>query len=173
MTHLPLPAAALSSALLALTLLAGCAAAPAAGPASNAGAARTELPGLAAPTGEPDLPSLQGLHPQPGQVVRAAGPFDDRFVVEGLTFDGHAVTGRVRVTSDVSDLLELQVLAGFYDAGGHWLGTARFEQHADGETGHQHAGPPSETQAFSVAAPADLAGTAVSAAVGVPVLVNE
>ncbi len=32
MTHLPLPAAALSSALLALTLLAGCAAAPAADP---------------------------------------------------------------------------------------------------------------------------------------------
>ena len=112
-------------------------------------------------------------HPQPGQAVRAAGPFDNRFEIDGLAFDGQKVTGSVRITSDVSDLLELVVVAGFYDAAGTLLGTARFEHHAEGDAGHGHVGPPSETEEFSITVPADATGKAVSVAVGVPVLVNE
>ncbi|MGB4135621.1 MAG: hypothetical protein WA971_03590, partial [Microbacterium sp.] len=93
------------------------------------------------------------------------------FVVHGLTFDGSAVSGTLEVTSDVSDLLELVVVAGFYDADGRMVGTARFEEHAEGE--HEHTGPPSEATSFRIEVPAGLPAAAVSAAAGVPVLVNE
>ena len=78
----------------------------------------------------------------------------------------------MQVTSDVSDLLDLQVLAGFYDHDGALLGTGRFVHHL--EQGHDdQAGTPVEQQAFRIDVPADLRGRAVSAAVTVPVLVNE
>lgn len=164
----------LASALAAASLLSGCAApAPSDTPTPKPASVHTQLPGLTAPTGEPGLPSLTDTHPQPRQAVRAAGPFDNRFEIDRLAFDGHNVTGSVRITSDVSDLLELVVVAGFYDAGGQLVGEARFEHHADGDAGHQHPGPPSETEEFSIAVPAQAAGKAVSTAVGVPVLVNE
>ncbi|MCA4133045.1 hypothetical protein [Arthrobacter sp. M4] len=168
-------AAALAAVVLlaATGLLAGCSAAPVQpGDTATRASVRTQLPGLAAPSGEPDVPSLKDAHPQAGQAVRAAGPFDDRFQIDGLAFDGHQVKGTVRITSDVSDLLELQIVAGFYDAAGQLVGTARFEHHAD-DDGQQHAGPPEETQEFSIAVPSAAANTAVSAAVAVPVLVNE
>ena len=133
-------------------------------------AARTALPGLVVPTGEPTLPSLTSLSPKPGRVLQAAGPFDDRFVLERPQFDGAQVTAVVRITSDVSDLLDLQVLAGFYDRSGTLLGTARTEQHSDGE---EHAGPPEQSHPVRVPVPPELAGRAASAAVGVTVLVNE
>lgn len=165
----------LAPALVATLLVAGCSSAPAepSALAAQPAAVRTELPGLSAPAGEPDLPSLADTRPQPGQAVRATGPFDNRFEIDGLSFDGHTVSGAIRVTTDVSDLIELQVIAGFYDAGGRLLGTARFEHHADGDAGHGHAGPPSEIQEFSIDVPSAATGAAVSAAVGVPVLVNE
>ncbi|GHG55718.1 hypothetical protein GCM10012320_27750 [Sinomonas cellulolyticus] len=162
-------------AITAAALLAGCSAAPAAtsGPAPQPVSVQTQLPGLAAPTGEPDLPSLKATRPQPGQAVRADGAFDDRFEIDGLAFDGEAAAGAVRITSDVSDLLELVVVAGFYDRDGKLLTTARFEHHVDGDAGHQHAGPPSESEEFRIPVPAEFAGRAESAAVGAPVLVNE
>ncbi|NKR10617.1 MULTISPECIES: hypothetical protein [unclassified Paenarthrobacter] len=137
-----------------------------------AAAAKTSFPGLAAAEGEPDLSGLQATRPSPGQVLQVQGPFDDRLVVESLAFDGQAATGAVRITSDVSDLLELQVLAGFYDDDGTFLGTARFVHHR-GSEGHNHSGPPEEGEEFSIPVPAELKTKAVSAAVGVPVLVNE
>jgi hypothetical protein len=133
---------------------------------------QTSFPGLAAAQGEPDLPQLQIAHPQPGQAIQVNGPFDDRFVLENTAFTNTAATGTIRITSDVSDLLELQILAGFYDDKGALLGTGRFEHHA-GQEAHNHEGPPSETEAFTIDVPAGLAGKAVSAALGVPVLVNE
>lgn len=142
------------------------------GNAPMAAAAKTSFPGLAAAEGEPDLAGLQTRRPSPGQVLQVQGPFDDRLAFEGLALDGQAVTGAVRITSDVSDLLELQVLAGFYDDHGTLLGTARFEHHL-GSEGHNHSGPPEEREEFSIPVPAEFKGTAVSAAVGVPVLVNE
>jgi len=137
-----------------------------------ASAARTALPGLPAVTGDPELAGLASAHPEPGVVAVVEGPFDDRFELRGLQLAGETVTGTVTVTSDVSELIELQVVAGFYDADGKLLGTGRFTHHA-AEEDHGHTGPPSEEEAFEVVAPDDLAGTVAAAAVGVPVLVNE
>jgi len=136
-------------------------------------AARTSFTGLAPATAEPTLPSLHGLHPAPGTVAQATGPFDDRFSLRGLAFDGARVRGSATITSDVSDLLEFQAVAGFYDRKGRLLGTAQYVHHADESLGHENAGPPVETQRFAIAVPKQWRGVAVSAAVGVPVLVNE
>jgi hypothetical protein len=138
-------------------------------------AARTTFAGLAHAIGEPTLPSLRGLHPAPGTVAQAAGPFDDRFKLQGLAFDGARVRGSATITSDVSDVLEFQAVAGFYDRKGRLLGTAQHVHHADESSGgaHSDAGPPEETQRFTIAVPKQWRGVAVSAAVGVPVLVNE
>ena len=172
-------------ALLALTALAICALAAAflavrtggqpAAATDPAAAARTSFPDLQPAAGEPELPSLASLHPVPGTAVPASGPFDDRLVLSDLTYDGDAVRGSVQVTSDVSDILDLQALAGLYDAQGRLVGTARFDHHLDeSATEHEeHAGPPAELEPFVIPVPAELRGTAVAAAVGVPVLVNE
>jgi hypothetical protein len=133
----------------------------------------TSFPDLPVPTGEPDLPGIASAAPaSSGTVGHIPGPFDDRFRLDGLSFDGRRVAGSLDVTSDVSDLLELQVLAGFYDASGALIGRGRFTHHLDEETHHED-GPPSEHEAFTIAVPRRLRGQAVSAAVGVPVLVNE
>lgn len=145
---------------------------PAAAPKPAASAARTSFPGLTAAKGEPDLPGLEAVHPTPAQVLQVPGPFDDRLALEELAFTGSAVTGTVRITSDVSEVLDLQVLAGFYDAQGKLLGTAQFVHHTGAE-GHNHSGPPEQRENFTVSVPDDLKGRAVSAGVGVPVLVNE
>jgi len=141
------------------------------GKALPAAAARTSFPGLAAARGEPELASIGAAHPRSGQILQARGPFDDRFVLEGPTFDGSAVSGAVRVTSDVSDVLELQVLAGFFDEQGNLIGTGRFVHHL-GEGG-AYTGPPEEREKFRIPLPAALAHRAVSVTIGVPVLVNE
>ena len=142
-------------------------------PADPQAAARTSFPGLTPATGEPTLPGLATASPAPGSVAQVPGPFDDRFRLQGLVFDGRAVTGTVAVTSDVSDLLELEVLAGFYDRDGTLVGTAREVHHLDESTAApDHEGPPDEDYAFEIGVPAEVEG-AVAAAVGVPVLVNE
>ena len=164
---------AASLALLAAVVLTGRVSTPAPGAvAPPAAAAKTSFPGLASPEGEPDLPGLRTIRPSPGQVLQVQGAFDERLEFEGLVFDGQAATGSVKVTSDVSDLLELQVLAGFYDDRGNLLGTARFVHHLGAE-GHGHSGPSDEGEEFSIPVPAELKPRAVSAAVSVPVLVNE
>lgn len=123
------------------------------------------------PNADPELESLGQVHPRPGQIVPAAGPFDDRFVLEDLAFDGGTVSGAVRVTSDVSDVLDLEVLAGFYDAGGVLVGSGRFVHHLIEDT--THTGLPEERQEFTIAVPSVLASRAVAVSIGVPVLVNE
>ena len=131
---------------------------------------RTAFPDLEAPEGEPELESIADARPAPGEVVQAEGPFDQRIVLEDLVFDGTGVSGEVVVTSDISELLALQVLAGFYDEQGNLLGTDRFDHEPD--AGHTHGGP-SEPEEFAIMVPPEFADRAVSAAVGVPVLVNE
>ncbi|WP_144662940.1 hypothetical protein [Paenarthrobacter nicotinovorans] len=164
---------AASLAVLAVVVLGGRASFSASGgTAPMAAAAKTSFPGLVPAEGEPDLAGLQTTRPAPGQVLQVQGPFADRLVFEGLTFDGQAAIGAVRITSDVSELLELQVLAGFYDDQGTLLGTARFVHHL-GSQGHSHSGAPEEREEFSIPVPAEIKAKAVSAAVGVPVLVNE
>jgi hypothetical protein len=135
-------------------------------------AARTALPNLEHASGEPMLPGLRNARPAPGEVAIVRGPFDDRFRLRDLAMARRAVTGSLAVTSDVSDLLELQVLAGFYDADGRLLGTARFTHHLV-DDGHDHAGPPQELERFRIPVPRRLRRDTVAAAIGVPVLVNE
>lgn len=140
--------------------------------AEPASAVRTTLPGLRPATGDPGLPSLSRLHPQ--GVIQAPGPFDDRLVWDGLRFDGRQVTGMVQVRSDVSDILELEVVSGFYDRSGRLLGTGRSVYHLveDGPQA-QRSGAPHEARRFAIAVPARWRGTSVGAAAGVAVLVNE
>jgi hypothetical protein len=144
-------------------------------PPSPAAAARTSFPGLEPAGAEPDLPALATMHPAVGQIVQAPGPFDDRFILSDLRLDSAALHGVATVTSDVSDVLEFEALAGFYDEHGVLLGTGRFIYHLDESvpSAESHTGPPSELQAFSIAVPSELQGRALSAAIGVPVLVNE
>jgi len=170
--------AVLGATVLAVALLALAAGwlalRPEGGSADPLSAARTTFPGLQPPTGDPSLPSLTALKPLPGTVVQAAGPFDDRFHFDQLTFDGRTVKGRAEVTSDVSDILELEVLAGFYDRGGALIGTARDTYHHDESVPDaDHEGVPSQAHHFSIRVPKEFRGRAVAAAVGVPVLVNE
>jgi len=139
-----------------------------------ANVARTELPGLEPATGEPELAGIDTASPAPGEVVQVTGPFDDRFTTDHLTVAGGAVSGRLLITSDVSEVLELQVLAGFYDEHGTFLGTGRAVYHLDGGSDHaDDAGPPSELQEFHVVAPRRYADRVAAATIGVPVLVNE
>ena len=151
--------------------------ASASGEPAPAPTAVTSFPGLAtADSDTPTLASLASAGPQAGTVIQAAGPFDDRFVLQDLAFGESGVTGSVEVTSDVSEVIELEVIAGFYGADGALLGENSFVLHADEEESghaHTHSGPPEEVHGFTVPVPPSLAGEAVSAAVGVPVLVNE
>lgn len=137
-------------------------------------AAQTSFPDLTPATGEPTLPSLVELRPAPGSVVQAAGPFDDRFDLTGLVFDGRTVKGTATITSDVSELLEFEAQAGFYDRDGALIGTARHSHHLGAHTHDEsEEGTPELAEEFSIEVPEPLRGTAVAAAVGVPVLVNE
>jgi hypothetical protein len=140
-------------------------------PVAEPSAERTSFAGLAPADGEPTLSGLGSAAPEPGRVGQVAGPFDDRFTLSSLALADGRVSGSLRVTSDVSDLLELQVLVAYYDASGDLLGVRRSTHHATGS--HVHTGPPSEVERFAVAAPARFRGDVRSAAVGVPVLVNE
>ncbi len=155
----------LASCLVAAALGAGLPLALASGsPAETAPDRRTSA---VAPEIDPVTVGLRAGHPTPGTVGRVAGPFDDRFTLTDARLSGGVVTGQVSVTSDVSALLDLQVLAGFYDARGLLLGTAAFDLHGDHET------RPGERVRFSIRAPQGVAAQVSSAAVGVPVLVNE
>jgi hypothetical protein len=152
---------------------AGSASAPADPEPAPAATAVTSFPDLVvADSDTPSLASLASADPRAGTVAQASGPFDDRFVLHDLALSDSAVTGSIEVTSDVSEVIELEVIAGFFGADGALLGENSFVLHADGEE-HSHAGPPEEEHEFAVPVPAPLAGKAVSAAVGVPVLVNE
>ncbi len=129
-------------------------------------AAVTTLPGRIAPTGDTVLPGFATAHPVPGGVTRVAGPFDDRFTVSSTRLRRGAVAGVLTVTSDVSEVIDLQVMVGFYDARGTLLGTGTWEKHGEGAR-------PDEVVRYFVTAPAAYRDRAVAAAIGVPVLVNE
>lgn len=167
-----LAAGLVAAAVLAVFALAGSAGPGPDATAPSAAAARTSFPGLAAAGGEPEMASIRAARPRSGQIIQARGPFDDRFVLDSPAFDGSTVSGAVRVTSDVSEVLELQVLAGFYDEQGNLLGTNRFVHHL-GDGGHGHVGAPEEREEFTIQVPDALAHRAVSVTIGVPVLVNE
>ncbi|WP_148612781.1 hypothetical protein [Nocardioides rubriscoriae] len=136
-------------------------------------AAKTSFPGLE-PARPGDLPlGLDTASPAPGTVAVVPGPFDDRFVLRGVRLADGVVSGRLTVTSDVSDLLELEVVAGFYDADGRLLTTAKAVHHLDEAVASHEEGPPDETAPFRIAVPRRLLDRVASAAITVPVLVNE
>ena len=67
------------------------------------------------------------------------------------------VSGSATVTSDVSEILEFEALAGSYDRQGNLLGTARHIYHLDESTAeHAHEGAPEQTQAFNIPVPSEL-----------------
>jgi hypothetical protein len=136
------------------------------GPPDRATAAVTAFPGLVRPTAEPTPAAILRAHPRPGAVLQAEGPFDDRFTLARLALRDATVTGTLTVTSDVSEVIDLQVLVGFYDARGGLLGTGSWEKHGEGAR-------PDEVVRFTVAAPDAVRGRVAAAAVSVPVLVNE
>ncbi len=162
---------ALAAGGLVLVLQAGSPAEPA--PVDLSSAVRTTLPGLDDPGNDPGLrfPARATV----AGVGRVAGPFDDRFRLTGLQLTPTGVAGRIEVTSDVSDLLELQVEAAFYDAAGRRLGQASYLRHTTQETleAHDTGQDPAETVRWRVAAPDRYADRVASVLVGVPVLVNE
>lgn len=135
-------------------------------------AVQSSFPGLPTPSEAPGLASLSDVHPTPGDIAEAKGPFDDRFEFRDVAVADGAVTGAVVVTSDVSDVLDLEVVAGFYSSDGRLIGSDRFVHHLV-EHGEESGAPPNERQEFRIAIPAGLAERVASYSVSVPVLVNE
>ena len=123
----------------------------------------TTVPALS-PAPDPVLIALRSAAATRG-VGQVAGPFDDRFTVSGVRVAGGVLTGDLTITSDVSDIVDLEVLAGFYDRTGRLLTTASWTRHTDGDS----VGRPDEHVRFTVRGPAGAAAVRF----GVPVLVNE
>ncbi len=114
-----------------------------------------------APTGPPVVA---------GRVEQGPGPFDDRFTLAGLALTDGVVRGELTVTSDVSEVIVLEVHAQFFDRSGAVLGTVT-QVVRPGET---PAGQlPDEHVAVQVPADPAHRELAVAARVWVPVLVNE
>lgn len=116
--------------------------------------------------------------PAQGEVRVEEGPFTDRIRLTRLTLTGgSAVSGHLAITSDVSDVLALELSAAYYDSRGRFIGTGSFqyqEEGQDAEGGHHHDGPRAAGEGIDFKAPATkLTGTAAAAVVSVPVLVNE
>ena len=169
----PLPRAALLAAALAAVALGMALPLALAAPPDvrsavpdRTAAAVISLPDRVAPAGDAILPGIATSHPAPGTVLQVGGPFVGRFRVSALRLDGGVVSGVLTVTSDVSEVIDLQVQVGFYDTAGAFLGTATYEKHGEGAR-------PDEVVHFTVAAPTAARARVASAAMGVPVLVNE
>lgn len=131
---------------------------------------------------EPRPVSVQGTAPRPeaspvprlsvvpavGTVAIGAGPFDDRFRLRATRLRGTTLTGLLSVTSDVSELIDLEARADCYDRAGRLRGSVRqVVREGDGASGDASAekgGTPLRMSCPS--------GTA-SAVLSVPVLVNE
>ncbi|MFD7031664.1 hypothetical protein ACFWAR_26930 [Streptomyces sp. NPDC059917] len=173
-------AGALAAAAAVLALASGCSGGPAADGADAAGdAAGSAAPVvLPAPRSAP-APAAVLAHPAaPGEVRVEEGPFTDRVKLTDLKLTGAAsVTGHLAITSDISDVLALEVGAAYYDASGHLLGTAKFQYQEEGEdakgTAH-HDGPRAAGEGIDFTVPAgQFAQAPASAVLSIPVLVNE
>uniref|UniRef100_A0AAU2V6M3 Lipoprotein n=1 Tax=Streptomyces sp. NBC_00003 TaxID=2903608 RepID=A0AAU2V6M3_9ACTN len=111
-----------------------------------------------------------------GEVRLEQGPFTDRVkVMGGALSAGSAVTGHLAVTSDVSELIALELSAAYYDADGKLLGTGSFQYAEEDHDDHKGAHTPAAEGKgidFEVK-PKALTGTPTSAVLSIPVLVNE
>lgn len=166
----------LLTALLLAATITGCSDDP---PAAQA-AVSDVRPAVAGQTGTPSQrpgplppPPLASLSPVPpaGTVRQGPGPFDDRFTMTPQ-LEPTGAAADITVTSDVSELIVLELQADFYDGAGLLLGTAKTthqEKHGDGE---DHADSDDGVHLTVTAEPA-YRGRVASAVVSVPVLVNE
>ncbi|MVU82734.1 hypothetical protein GPX89_36560 [Nocardia sp. ET3-3] len=149
---------------LLAAVLAGCSATP--HPADSAPAA---APVAAPRSAEPPAATASIA---PGEVRLTPGPFTDRVRVRDTRVDVSSVHGVLTITSDVSDVLALEVHAAFYDATGHLVATGTFEQAAEQSLTPGAHTPGEEGIPFTItAAPAEA--TTTSAVLTIPVLVNE
>ncbi|MFD9794562.1 hypothetical protein ACFWXK_26855 [Streptomyces sp. NPDC059070] len=135
-----------------------------------------------APKGAPAPAASLAKIPAKGEVTLEQGPFTDRVRVSALKLTGKpAVTGHFAITSDVSDVLALELRAAFYDERGRLVGTGSFQYAEEGEAGEAahgtagHAAPRAEGAGidFTAVPKSPLTGTPASAVLSVPVLVNE
>ncbi|WHM38001.1 hypothetical protein [Streptomyces sp. BPTC-684] len=135
-----------------------------------------------APSGAPAPAATLAKVPAKGEVRLEQGPFTDRVRITKLALsEKPSVTGHFAITSDVSDVLALELRAAFYDERGHLVGTGSFQYAEEGEAGEAahgtpgHAGPRAEGAGidFTAVPKAPLTGKAASAVLSVPVLVNE
>ncbi|WP_157514069.1 hypothetical protein [Nocardia concava] len=149
--------------LLAASVV-GCSSTPEA-PAPKPAAA----PAAAPRTAEPPAAAVSVA---PGEVRLSPGPFTDRVRLSGTRLEGATVRGTLAITTDVSDVLALELNAAFYDAGGRLVGTGTFA-HADEEpvSGGPHV-PSNDGISFAItSAPSDA--SVAAAVLSIPVLVNE
>lgn len=149
--------------LLAVSVV-GCSSTPDA-PAPTPAAAPMAAPRSAEPP-------AAAVSVAPGEVRLTPGPFTDRVRLSGTRLEGATVRGTLAITTDVSDVLALEVSAAFYDAGGHLVGTGTFA-HADEEpvSGGPHV-PSNDGIPFTItSAPSDA--SVAAAVLSIPVLVNE
>jgi hypothetical protein len=98
-------------------------------PDDAAAAARTSFPDLEAASAEPQLPGLTALQPRPGEVLQAPGPFDDRFVLSDLHFDGGTLGG-------------FKWSSQHLERGGARGQTGWVDEGVDGKVGNEVAGSP-------------------------------
>ncbi|WP_327245860.1 hypothetical protein [Streptomyces sp. NBC_01320] len=160
-----------------LTTLTGCGTSAGTNPGKGEPLAATALP-LPPPRSAPSPAATLPAPPKQGEVRVEEGPFTDRVRLTRLTLTGEsAVSGHLAITSDVSDVLALELSAAYYDSKGRFIGTGSFqyqEEGQDAEGGHHHDGPRAASEGIDFKAPATkLTGTAAAAVVSVPVLVNE
>ncbi|MFG2818751.1 hypothetical protein ACGFX4_04905 [Kitasatospora sp. NPDC048365] len=160
-------------AALAFGLLTGCSGggepAEPAPPASPSAVALPAPKQIAAPA------SVLATPAKPGEVRVEPGPFTDRVAFTGLALDkGSTVKGHLTITSDVSDVLALEVHAGFYDAAGHLVGSGVFHYQEEEAATGEHDGPRAAGGGIDFSLPAEkLTGTPVGVVLTLPVLVNE
>ncbi|MFG2143895.1 hypothetical protein ACGFRG_06795 [Streptomyces sp. NPDC048696] len=135
-----------------------------------------------APRQAPSPAATLAKVPAKGEVILEQGPFTDRVRVTALKItDKPSVTGHFAITSDVSDVLALELRAAFYDERGRLVGTGSFQYAEEGEAGEAahgsagHSGPRAEGAGidFTATPKTPLTGAPASAVLSVPVLVNE
>ncbi|MFF0473962.1 hypothetical protein [Streptomyces sp. NPDC004284] len=169
------PLAAAVTLVAALAPLTGCGASGGAGPAdARPTTARPSAP-LPAPRTAPAPAPLLSAAPKQGEVRVAEGPFTDRVRFTRLVLDGRrALTGHLVITSDVSDVITMELRAAFYDGGGRLLGSESFTYGEDHEEEGRPAAPRAEGTGIDFSIPAKaLRGKPAAAVLSVPVLVNE
>ncbi|KPI33863.1 hypothetical protein OV450_6255 [Actinobacteria bacterium OV450] len=180
MRHLTRGAAAAPAASL-LALAVGCSGSPDGGDAGAGKPARSAAAvALPAPSGAPAPAAVLTPPAKTGEVRVEQGPFTDRVRLTALALapaGKPGVTGHLAVTSDVSDVLALDLRAAYYDADGRLLGTGTFhyqEEGADASGADHHDGPRAAGDGIDFTVPADqLTSTPASAVLTLPVLVSE